>query len=133
MPVRTRAGARAQEQALGFEEFLRRVESDRFKRMITGPEMFEQLLPFAMALGVEETWARAFADIYQDRQPTWYVGHGGMHFHAGNLVGDLSGMATSTASAMTSSPRSAGGSGFGGGGGGGFSGGGFGGGGGGAF
>jgi uncharacterized membrane protein len=133
MPVRTREGARAQEQALGFEDFLRRVESDRFKRMITGPEMFEQLLPYAMALGVEDTWARAFADIYQDRQPTWYVGHGGMHFHAGSLVGDLSGMATSTASAMTSAPRSSGGSGFSGGGGGGFSGGGFGGGGGGAF
>jgi len=133
MPVRTRSGARAQEQALGFEEFLGRVESDRFKRMITGPEMFERFLPFAMALGVEETWARAFADIYKDQQPGWYVGHGGTHFHAGSLVGDLSGMATSTASAMTSSPRSSGGSGFGGGGGGGFSGGGFGGGGGGAF
>lgn len=133
MPVRTRAGARAQEQALGFEEFLRRVESDRFKRMITGPEMFERFLPFAMAFGVEETWAKAFADIYRDRQPAWYVGHGGTHFHTGSLVGDLSGMATSTASAMTSSPRSSGGSGFSGGGGGGFSGGGFGGGGGGAF
>lgn len=133
MPVRTRSGARAQEQALGFEEFLGRVESDRFKRMITGPEMFERFLPFAMALGVEETWARAFADIYKDQQPGWYVGHGGAHFHAGSLVSDLSGMATSTASAMTSSPRSSGGSGFGGGGGGGFSGGGFGGGGGGAF
>ncbi len=132
MPARTMVGARAQEQALGFEDFLERVESDRFKKMITGPEMFEKYLPFAMAFGVEETWARAFADIYRDQQPTWYVGHGGMRFHAGSLVGDLSGMANSTASAMTSAPRSSGGSGFSGGGGG-FSGGGFGGGGGGAF
>ncbi|MDH3296943.1 MAG: DUF2207 domain-containing protein [Gemmatimonadota bacterium] len=133
MPARTVEGARAQEQALGFEDFLGRVESDRFKRMIKTPEMFEQYLPFAMAFGVEDTWAQAFADIYQDRQPTWYTGHGGMRFHAGSLAGDLSRMATTTASAMASAPRSSGGSGFGGGGGGGFSGGGFGGGGGGAF
>ncbi|MDH3427380.1 MAG: DUF2207 domain-containing protein, partial [Gemmatimonadota bacterium] len=99
MPARTVEGARAQEQALGFEDFLGRVESDRFKRMIKTPEMFEQYLPFAMAFGVEDTWAQAFADIYQDRQPTWYTGHGGMRFHAGSLAGDLSRMATTTASA----------------------------------
>lgn len=133
MPARTIAGARAQEQALGFEEFLNRVESDRFKRMITGPEMFERYLPFAMAFGVEDQWAAAFADIYKDVQPSWYSGPAGSRFHAGSLTGDLSGMATSTASAMQSAPRSSGGSGFSGGGGGGFSGGGFGGGGGGAF
>jgi hypothetical protein len=133
MPARTLAGARAQEQALGFEEFLNRVESDRFKRMITGPEMFERYLPFAMAFGVEDRWAAAFADIYRDQQPSWYAGPAGSRFHAGSLTGDLSGMATSTASAMQSAPRSSGGSGFSGGGGGGFSGGGFGGGGGGAF
>lgn len=133
MPARTGAGARAQEQALGFEEFLDRVETDRFKRMITGPEMFEQYLPFAMAFGVEDRWAAAFADLYQDQQPSWYSGPAGTRFHAGSLTGDLSGMASSTASAMQSAPRSSGGSGFSGGGGGGFSGGGGGGGGGGAF
>lgn len=133
MPKRTPSGARAQEQALGFEEFLGRVEADRLERMITGPEMFERFLPFAMAFGVEEQWARAFAGIYQDRQPTWYYGPAGTRFQAANLAGDLSGMASSTASAMQSAPRSSGGSGFSGGGGGGFSGGGFGGGGGGAF
>ena len=133
MPARTRAGARAQEEVLGFEEFLEKVESDRVKRMVKGPEMFEEFLPYAMAFGVEETWASAFADIYVDQQPSWYIGHGSPRFHSGSLVGDLSGMANSTASAMVSSPRSSGGSGFSGGGGGGFSGGGFGGGGGGAF
>jgi len=42
-------GARTLERVLGFEEFIRRVESDRFKRMITEPEQFEKLLPFTMA------------------------------------------------------------------------------------
>ena len=133
MPARTRAGARAQEQALGFEEFLGRVEADRLKRLVKGPEDFERFLPFAMAFGVEDHWAEAFAELYQDRQPSWYSGPSGSRFHAGSLTSDLSGMASRTASAMQSAPRSSGGSGFSGGGGGGFSGGGFGGGGGGAF
>jgi uncharacterized membrane protein YgcG len=132
MPARTVAGTRALEAALGFEEFLNRVESDRFKRMITGPEMFERYLPYAMALGVEKKWAAAFADIYKE-PPDWYRGTGHRGFHPTIFVSDLSGMTQHAATAMTSAPRSSGGSGFSGGGGGGFSGGGFGGGGGGAF
>jgi len=132
MPTRTVAGTRALEAALGFEEFLQRVESDRFKRMITGPEMFERFLPYAMALGLEKNWAAAFADIYRE-PPDWYRGTGHIGFHPTIFVSDLSGMTQHAATAMTSAPRSSGGSGFSGGGGGGFSGGGFGGGGGGAF
>ena len=132
MPARTVAGTRALEAALGFEEFLQRVESDRFKKMITGPEMFERYLPYAMALAVEKKWAAAFADIYREA-PDWYRGTGHRGFHPTIFVGDLSGMTQHAATAMTSAPRSSGGSGFSGGGGGGFSGGGFGGGGGGAF
>ncbi len=130
MPARTVAGARAQEAVLGFQEFLDRVESDRFRRMITGPEMFEKFLPFAMALGVEKQWARAFDDMMTE-PPNWYRGSGNATFRPGIFVSDLSGMSNATASAMTAAPRSAGGSGMSGGGG--FSGGGFGGGGGGAF
>lgn len=130
MPARTIKGARAQEEVLGFEEFLDRVESDRFKRMITGPEMFEKYLPYAMALGVEKHWAAAFADIYRE-PPNWYRGLGYATFRPAVFVSDLSGMSNATASAMTTAPRSTGGSGMSGGGG--FSGGGFGGGGGGAF
>jgi uncharacterized membrane protein len=130
MPARTVKGARAQEEVLGFEEFLTRVESDRFKRMITGPEMFEKFLPYAMALGVEKQWAAAFADILRE-PPNWYHGPGHATFRPGLFVSDLSGMSSATASAMTTAPRSTGGSGMSGGGG--FSGGGFGGGGGGAF
>ena len=130
MPARTVKGARTQEVILGFEEFLERVESDRFKRMITGPEMFERFLPYAMALGVEKNWAAAFADIYKE-PPNWYRGPGYTTFRPALFVSDLGGMSRATASAMTTAPRSVGGSGMSGGGG--FSGGGFGGGGGGAF
>ncbi|MFQ5739578.1 MAG: DUF2207 domain-containing protein [Acidobacteriota bacterium] len=129
MPARTARGARFQEQILGFEEFLDRVESERFKRMITGPEMFEKFLPFAMALGVEKQWADAFSDLCR-QPPSWYQGAGPGAFQTRAFVGSLNQMSTQTAAAMASAPRSSGGSGFSGGG---SSGGGFGGGGGGGF
>ena len=131
MPARTMAGARALENVKGLEEFLTRVESDRFKRMTKTPEMFEKLLPYAMALGVEGKWAAAFASIYKE-PPNWYRSYRygpGLGFHMHGFTHGLSSMSTRAGSVMTSAPRSSGGSGFGGGGGGGFSGGGFGGGG----
>jgi len=133
MPAHTQAGARALEGALGFEDFLNHVEADRFNRTIKTPEMFEKFLPFAMALGVEKNWSKAFQGIYT-QPPQWYQGGGyGAGFYPGLFVSDLNFMSTQAGSVMASAPRSSGGSGFGGGGGGGFSGGGFGGGGGGGF
>ena len=129
MPARTAQGARTLEKVLGFEEFLSRVESDRFARMIKTPEMFEKFLPYAMALGVEKNWVRAFEGIYR-QPPNWYRGDF-QTFQPRSFVSDLSRMSSRAATVMASQPRSSGGSGFGGGGGGGggFSGGGFGGGG----
>ncbi len=133
MPARTVKGARALERVLGFEEFLERVESDRYKRMITSPEMFERFLPYAMAFGVEKKWAAAFEGMYTE-PPDWYRGqwHGG--FRPVFFAQSMGQMSSSAGTVMASGPRSSGGSGFGGGGGGGgFSGGGFGGGGGGGW
>jgi uncharacterized membrane protein YgcG len=130
MPARTAQGARTLEGILGFEDFLNHVESDRFNRTIKTPEMFEKFLPFAMALGVEKNWSKAFQNIYT-QPPSWYQGGYGPNFYPMMFVGDLNNMSTQAGSIMTSSPRSSDGSGFGGGGG--SSGGGFGGGGGGGF
>ncbi len=133
MPARTIRGARTLEKILGFEEFLNRVESDRFRRVVKTPEMFERFLPFAMALGVEQNWVRAFEGIYT-QPPDWYQGTDLHAFRPGRLVNDLSRMSAAAGTMLTSAPRSSGGSGFGrGGSSGGFSGGGFGGGGGGGL
>ena len=134
MPARTQAGARALEGVLGFEDFLAHVESDRFNRTIKTPEMFEKFLPFAMALGVEKNWSKAFQGIYT-QPPQWYQGSYGPGFYPYMFANDLGSMSSMASDVMTSAPRSAEGSAFGGdgGGGGGFSGGGFGGGGGDAF
>jgi uncharacterized membrane protein YgcG len=130
MPAHTQSGARALEAILGFEDFLNHVEADRFNHMIKTPEMFEKFLPFAMALGVEKNWSKAFQGIYT-QPPQWYQGAYGPAFYPYLFVGNLNAMSLQAGSVMASAPRSSGGSGFLGGGG--FSGGGFGGGGGGGF
>jgi uncharacterized membrane protein YgcG len=125
-------GARTQVQIQGFQEFMNRVDADRLKRM--PPDTFEKFLPYAMALGVEHHWAKAFEGIIQN-PPTWYQGYGpSPSFSTFYFVNSLGSMATTASSTFVSAPRaSSSGSGWSGGGGGGFSGGGFGGGGGGAF
>jgi uncharacterized membrane protein len=111
MPARTVEGARALERVLGFEEFLRRVEGDRFERVVKTPEMFERFLPFAMAFGVERKWAKAFEGIYRT-PPTWYVGSSPGPFDLNGFSSRLGDLSSRTSSAMSSSPRSSGGSGF---------------------
>jgi uncharacterized membrane protein len=101
--------------------------------MVKTPEMFEKFLPFAMALGVEKNWSKAFQNIYT-QPPSWYQGGYGPNFYPMMFVSDLNTMSSQASDVLASAPRSSGGSGFGGdGGGGGSSGGGFGGGGGGGF
>lgn len=125
MPARTVKGTRALEGVLGFEEFLTRVEADRFERVVKTPELFEKFLPYAMALGVETNWARAFESIVMTA-PAWYQGSDLAQFNTRGFTSRMGDMASRTGSTMTSAPRSSGGSGFSGGGssGGGFGGGG---------
>ncbi|MDR3748954.1 MAG: DUF2207 domain-containing protein [Acidobacteriota bacterium] len=135
MPAKSLDGVRIKTEILGFQEFVNRVDADRLKRM--PPDTFEKFLPYAMALGIENRWAKAFQGITQN-QPTWYVGptpYAG--FNPIFFAGSMHNMAMDAHQAFVAAPRaSSSGSGWssgGGFGGGGFSGGGFGGGGGGAF
>jgi uncharacterized membrane protein len=120
--------------AKSVKDFMNRVDADRLKRM--PPDTFEKFLPYAMALGVEHRWAKAFQGIVQN-PPTWYQGTYGPNFTTWMFMNDLGAMTANTTSAFVSTPRasydSSGFSGSGGFSGGGFSGGGFGGGGGDAF
>jgi hypothetical protein len=112
MPARTETGSRTLELVLGFEEFLRRVESEHFKRVILDkPELFDRYLPYAMAFGVEKQWARAFDGIYT-QPPTWYVGSSGADFSASRFSHSLATMSARASSTLASSPRSSSGSGF---------------------
>lgn len=127
MPAKTRKGVSTYLDILGFREFLSRVEKDKLQRM-GDKNLFSKFLPYAIALGVEKKWAKAFEGIYQD-QPNWYASPGGFRtFSPYRFSSSINSLTSSLASATFSSPR---GSGVGGGGG--FSGGGGGGGGGGSW
>ncbi|XLQ20542.1 MAG: DUF2207 domain-containing protein [Candidatus Moraniibacteriota bacterium] len=131
MPKRTKKGAIMREQILGLKLYLEVAEKDRINfhnAPERTPEHFEELLPYAMALGVEKKWAKQFEDIYKS-SPQWYEGT--ESFNPIMLTNDLRSFNKSTSSTMRSQPSSAssGSSGFSGGG----SGGGFGGGGGGSW
>ncbi|HYS69439.1 MAG TPA: hypothetical protein VEM14_04310, partial [Gemmatimonadaceae bacterium] len=97
---------RAREATLGFKEFLGRVEEDRYKRMITSPELFEKYLSYAMAFGVADRWANAFKDIYRE-PPQWYSGGVGP-FNVSSFSNSISTMSQAAASSMSSSPSSSG-------------------------
>ncbi|HEU4453962.1 MAG TPA: DUF2207 domain-containing protein, partial [Longimicrobium sp.] len=107
MAARTEAGARAREAALGFREFLDKVESDRYRRMITSPEVFERYLPHAMAFGVEARWAAAFDDLYRE-PPDWYSGGRPGGFRASSFTSNMSSMTSRASSTLSSSPSSSG-------------------------
>ncbi|MBV6503968.1 MAG: hypothetical protein AKCLJLPJ_02063 [Fimbriimonadales bacterium] len=135
MPRRTKSGAKAHAAVRGFEEFIRRAESQELEwKSERQPDalMFEQFLPHAVAFGLVEQWARAFQGILVE-PPRWYHDPYQSQFNALYFSNALSSATRDFSSAVTpprSSGASGGSSGFGGGG---FSGGGFGGGGGGSW
>lgn len=124
MPRRTEAGTLAWEKAAGFKLYLSTAEKYRVQWQ-EQEGIFERFLPYAMAFGVADKWAKALADAADATQPTWYVGNFDQ-FRAVAFVEGLS--AFSGFVGTVSAPSNGGGSG-----GGGFSGGGFGGGGGGSW
>jgi len=135
MPIKTKKGVEMYYQVLGLEMFIRTAETDRLKWK-EKENIFEQLLPYAMAFRLADKWSKSFEGLYKN-PPKWYSSTDPNFinsFNAGYLVGRLNNLSNSMNSTFSSAPRSSGsggswsgGSGFGGGG---FSGGGFGGGGG---
>jgi uncharacterized membrane protein YgcG len=140
--ARTVKGVAAREHILGLKLYLEVAEKDRLEKL-QGPnaayaasaepvktvELFEKLLPYAMALGVEQGWAKQFESLYT-AAPDWYQGNWST-FNAVYLASSLSTSMGQAVNSSFSAPRSSSTSGFGGGGG--FSGGGGGGGGGGGW
>lgn len=125
MPARTAEGVRVKEQLEGFKRYLEVAEKDRLafhNAPERTPKLFDAYLPFAMAFGVEESWARQFEGIYA-QQPSWYTGNPGAPFAVAAFTHDMRTFSTDFAAA--SAPQSSGvggggsvGGGFGGGGGG---------------
>jgi len=128
MPRKTVFGVEAKNVAFSLKNFLgsqqRQLEFQADKQL-----MFERLLPFAVAFGVEKIWAKRFESL-NITQPNWYRGYSSANFNSYLLVNSLSSSFKSFNTAATPTRSS---SGFSSGSSGGFSGGGGGGGGGGSW
>lgn len=122
IPARTQKGVEAFEHIQGLKQYLTVAEKDRINfhnAPEKNPEEFEKFLPVAMALGVETSWAKQFADL-EMQQPSWYVGPMGSHFSSMSIaetLGDFSSQANSTMAASSGGGGGVGGGGGGGGGG----------------
>lgn len=126
---KTKQGAEAKDDTLGFKQFLSVTETERYKfhnAPEKNPQQFMEWLPYAIAFGVEKQWAEQFKDISLP-VPDWYSGSLAHGFIASQFVNDFGGFTSAMSRGMSAaSHQSASG-------GGGFSGGGFGGGGGGSW
>jgi uncharacterized membrane protein len=119
----TRKGEEIANYAAGLKMFLSVAEEARlnalYPKTIT-PEKFEQMLPYALALGVEQKWCEYFADLVKAGQASyesssadlWY--HSNSGFNIGNLGRTLGENLNSTISSASTPPGSSSGSGGGG-------------------
>jgi uncharacterized membrane protein len=90
------------DQIEGFRMYLGVAEEDRLEALNPPdktPELFERFLPYAVALDVENTWAKRFAGVLAAAGTgaavgAWYVGHQNSSDDpigfANHLVSDLS-------------------------------------------
>ncbi|MBY0538115.1 DUF2207 domain-containing protein [Patescibacteria group bacterium] len=121
IPRKTASWYEARNHIEGFKLFLSVTDKERFdfhNAPEKSPELFMQYLPYAVALGVEEKWAKVFEGITIP-QPDWYEGGNIAAFSTGTLTSDLGAFSTALSTNSGVSGSSGGGSSGGGGGGGG--------------
>lgn len=122
----THLGRKALDHIDGLRHYLSVAEADRlagFSGPDRTPELFEKLLPYAHALGVEQKWSEQFTEILaragqddsgnQRYRPSYFSGsHTGLD--RAMAAAALGGALTSALSSAATSPSSSGGSGGGG-------------------
>ena len=117
MPAMTKVGARRRAELKGLEEYIKRAEKLELETRYAPEkttELFESLLPYAVALNVSDIWVKQFATVLASQPPTWYVGHGIGHFNSASFTESLSSFSSAATRTMGSSPGSSSGSGGGG-------------------
>ena len=118
-PARTADGTAVLAQALGFRRYIATAEANQLQ-FEEGQDIFSRYLPYAIAYGLADRWARVFAELAASgaavAQPTWYVGYynaGAGLYWTQSFAGAMdrfSSVATESLSAPT--PGSSGGSGM---------------------
>ena len=122
-------GRKIMDEIDGFREYLGVAEEDRLEHLNPPdktPELFERFLPYAVALDVENTWAKRFAGVLAAAAAAGGATYAGLAWYSGNrdIVSDPvsftdhigSDLASTVASASTAPGSSDGGGGSSGGG-----------------
>lgn len=125
----TKDGREVMDKILGFKMFLGTTERYRLEQLNPPkktPELFEKMLPYAIALGVENQWASQFTEVLAQAaaagnpyQPAWYAGPNFSPNTISSFPAFLNTSLNDSLSTSTSSSSASGGGGFSGGGGGG--------------
>ncbi|MGH7570848.1 MAG: DUF2207 domain-containing protein [Gemmatimonadota bacterium] len=117
MPAMTLEGARRWREVKGLEEYIRRAEKAELE-FSQAPEktteLFETLLPYAVALDVSDLWVNQFADVLAASPPAWYAGTAYGGFSAGRFQSGLADFRSAATRTMGSAPGSSSGAGGGG-------------------
>jgi uncharacterized membrane protein YgcG len=122
----TLAGRKLMDQIEGFRMYLETAEGDEL-RGLNGPpktvDLFERLLPFAIAFGVENQWAEKFSSVLAAAaaagqgsrySPSWYRGTGFDGLGIGRAMSSLGPSISHAISSSSTAPGSSSGGGGGG-------------------
>lgn len=126
MPARTASGVSLRDHLLGNKLYMQVAETDRIQTLqsVTGAErintsdgnqivkLYEKLLPLAIIFGIEKEWAKQFAAISSNYQPSWYNTANNSALNAALLGTSLSSFTSTLTYSTFAAPSSSGGSGF---------------------
>lgn len=116
----TLAGRKVMDQIEGFKMYLTTAEGAELAQAALGktPQLYERLLPYAIALGVENRWAEQFSDVLraaaQDAgaagggsyHPSWYSGNSFDGMDATRFTSALSSSLSSSIASSSTAPGS---------------------------
>lgn len=114
----TGTGQKVLDQIAGFRMYLETAEGDALRLAPPKtPQLFEKLLPFAIALGVEHAWSERFTDVLRaaaekddGAQPHWYRGQSWQRIGASSFASMVGSSLASSVSASSTAPGSRSGS-----------------------
>jgi len=110
MRAPTAKGRAVMDKLEGFKLFLNVAEKDdlnlRNPPELT-PELFEQFLPYAMALNVEQVWAERFASVFANLERSTGTTYHPLWYHGAFSYGNMSGFSKDISSSFSSSIASA--------------------------
>ncbi len=109
MPRKTRKGRIAWERVSGLEEYIRRAEVEDLREQ-EKRNIFERLLPYAIAFNLADRWAKSFEGLYRE-PPDWYRPADGGAFSTYLLASSINRSVSAMNASLPSQPRSSGSSG----------------------